>query len=64
MKFSKEKFLQKAPTGIKRQLAGQLEELDGKEVCFGGRFGRDGYVEQHIGKLEAYLYPVYKSWCV
>lgn len=64
MKFSKERFLQKAPTGIQRQLEGQLDELDGKEVCFDGRFGGDGYIEQYIGGLKCCLYPIYKSWCV
>lgn len=64
MKFSKERFLQKAPPGIKRQLEEQLDVLDGKEVCFDRRFGKDGYVEQYIGNLKGYLYPIYKSWCV
>ena len=64
MKFSKAKFLKNAPIGIRRQLKGHEDALDGVEVIFDGRFGRDGYIPRYLANgKEYYLYPVYRSWC-
>jgi len=65
MKFNKERFLKNAPSGIKRQLKECLDTLDGLEVVFDGRFGRDGYITQYFDNGQQYcLYPVYKNWCI
>lgn len=65
MKFSKEKFKKNAPKGIQRQLAEHLNVLDGQEVIFDGKYGKDGYIKQYfVNGKEYYLYPVYKTWCV
>ena len=65
MRFSKEKFLKSAPLGIKRQVGEHVDVLDGIEVIFDGRFGKDGCIPQYFSNgQEYYLYPVYKSWCV
>lgn len=65
MRFSKEKFLKNAPVGIKKQLKDHVDVLDGVEVIFDGKYGRDGYIPQYFkNEMEYYLYPVYKSWCV
>lgn len=65
MKFSKEKFKKNAPKGIQRQLGNHVDALDGLEVIFDGRFGKDGYVKRYFKDgTEYWLYPVYKSWCV
>ena len=64
MKFSKEKFKKNAPKGIQKQLKGHLDALDGLEVVFDERFGRDGYIPRYFKDgTEYYLYPVYKTWC-
>lgn len=64
MKFSKTKFIKNAPLGIKRQIEGFLDILDGTEVIFDGKYGRDGYIRQqfHNG-LEYHLHPIYRNWC-
>lgn len=65
MKFSKKIFLEDAPSGIKRQLKECLDTLDGLDVIFDGRYGRDGYIPQYFSNGQEHdLYPVYKSWCV
>ena len=62
MKFSKKKFQKNAAAGIKRQLKGHADILDGMEVVFGGE---DGLVPLYfVDGQEDYLYPVDKSWCV
>lgn len=64
MKFCKEKFIKNAPKCIQRQLSEHLDALDGLEVVFDGKFGRDGYIPQYFANGEEYyLYPVYKTWC-
>lgn len=62
--FSKKKFMKNAPAGIKRQLGNHIDVLDGQEVEFDERWGKDGVIKQYFkdGK-EYYLFPVYKSWC-
>ena len=48
--------------GIKRQLKGHADILDGMEVVFGGE---DGLIPLYfVDGQEYYLYPVDKSWCV
>lgn len=65
MKFSKEKFLKNAPAGIKCQMGDLVEGLDGTEVIFDGRFGKDGYMPQSFPDGQEYfLYPIYSSWCI
>jgi hypothetical protein len=63
MVFSKDKFLENAPCGIKRQLHDCIDILDGREVLFknGEQFG---IIPQYFTNGQEYwLYPVYKSWC-
>lgn len=65
MIFSKEKFKENAPKGIKRQLKDHVDLLDGVEVIFDTKYGLYGYIPQYfVGDFEYHLYPVYKSWCV
>lgn len=61
MKFSKEKFLKNAPSGIKCQLKDHVNILDGLDVVFDGEYG---HIPQYFipDGQETYLYPVYKSW--
>lgn len=62
MIFSKEKFLENAPAGIKRQLKDHIEILDGLEVTFNEEFG---FIPWYFANgQEYYLYPVEKSWCL
>ena len=64
MVFNKEKFLENAPNGIKRQLHDCINIFDGKEVVFknGDQFGM---IPQYFENgQEYYLYPVYKNWCL
>lgn len=64
MRFSKNKFLKNAPKGIQRQLNHRAGLLDGVEVIFDGRFGKDGYISQRFKDgREYFLYPVYRNWC-
>ena len=64
MKFCKEKFKKNAPKGIQRQIT-DLDVLDGQEVIFDSRYGKDGYIRQYFDNgLEYHLYPIYKTWCV
>ena len=64
-KFNKKRFLENAPAGIKRQLKEHLDILDGLEVIFDGRFGKEGYIPRYFNNgQEYYLYPVYKNWCI
>lgn len=62
--FSKKKFTKNAPAGIKRLLRNHIDTLDGQEVEFDERWGKDGVIKQYFkdGK-EYYLFPVCKSWC-
>lgn len=61
MEFSRKKFSENAPAGIKKQLKDHLDILDGMEVVFDGG---EGYIPQYfVNGQEYYLYPVYKSWC-
>lgn len=65
MEFNKEKFLKNAPKGILRQLKDHLDILDGVEVIFDGRYGKDGYIPQYfVNGQEYHLYPVCREWCV
>lgn len=61
MRFSKKKFLENAPKGIRRKLKDHVDILDGMEVAFDGKWG---LIPQYfVDGREYYLYPVDKSWC-
>jgi len=62
MFFSKKKFLENAPSYVKKMIPKEhLIELDGKEVTFKEKFG---CVEHYkVGNNDFYLYPVERSWC-
>lgn len=63
MKFSKERFLQNAEPGIKRQLTDHLNVLDGMKVFFPGEY-KYGFIKQYFANGQEYhLYPIYKEWC-
>lgn len=65
MKFSKEKFLNHAPSCIKRQLKDHIDALDGSEVEFDTKHGKYGYIKRYFKNgQEHWLYPVYKEWCI
>lgn len=57
MEFSKKKFLEIANKHEKRIFARFLDEIEGKEVDFGGSYGTV-YLD-----AETYIYPVYREWC-
>lgn len=63
MKFSKNNFLKRAPLGVKRQMKGHVDTLDGMEVKFDEADGY-GYIDRYtINGQEYYLYPICESWC-
>lgn len=62
MKFSKRKFIENAPMGIKCQLKNHLDILDGIEVIFDGNYGQ--IPQYFVDGNEYYLYPIERNWCV
>jgi hypothetical protein len=62
MVFDKHLFREHAPLEIKKLLSSHIDNLDGKEVVFKGKFGL--IPEYEVDGQLFYFYPVSKDWCI
>lgn len=60
--FNEEKYNNKAPKCLLEDFEACACIWDGMEVSFEDGI-RDGYLPHPFAKADAYLSPIYKSWC-